>query len=302
MKVDIRFIKRPGFFPGQFFCIINHMNISFLYNSGSEIESEDRGIVAQPFVGVADGVSETFYPGHPMRRTDGISGGEYIAKIFGERIFQAKHTMNPMDVIEEVNEKVALFQKKHRSDKNDEADMPGICFSLAKVKESGNVEIAQAGDCLAVWQLKSGTIGMTPNQVYRHDMEMGSAIAKYMKKYNGDRGKMWADFGPNILSPARRKRVNKKIPDGYGLLNGQENLLGCVFQKKLKNVSLLLLFTDGALIYENTGKKLYARGIVSLYKRGGLERIIQKTRIYEKKKQKTSHIVHAEATAIAIEF
>ena len=113
---------------------------------------------------------------------------------------------------------------------------------------------------------------------------------------------MWQEFGP-ILSAMRRRDVNKQ--HGYGLLNGQAELKD-VWQKvilPIKEISLLFIFTDGFIYYpESKNEKFLAEKTYKLYQKGGLEAILNETRIAETMEKKTSHIDYGEATAIAIEF
>ena len=144
----------------------------------------------------------------------------------------------------------------------------------------------------------------TRNQVFQHDMEARRIIGELMEKHGRDRTKIWREFGP-ILSRMRLQSVNKKIKTGFGLLNGQPTLRDfwqCITISR-NQANLLLIFTDGLIYYpDSENEQCLVQKVLNLYRQGGLQSVLEETRKKESAEKEISHIDHAEATAIAVEF
>lgn len=275
------------------------MKISSLYDNGSEIIIEDRQILSLPFLGVADGASETYWPGKPQKKYGGLSGGQRVVNIFGEAVFRARKSDNPLRLMKKTNDAIRKFTRLEALDIHDSSNTPIACFALLKIN-GRDAEIIQAGDTMAIWETVGGKFGYTPNQVYTHDMEMLSQIKRLAQKYDGDRKKIWAEFGPAILEPGRRLRVNRSAPGGYGVLNGQRHAPKFWFKTRVKNFKNILLATDGFFIYENTTSKAYLSKVLKMARAGGLKLALNAARGYEVKVRDRRHTDYEEAAAIFI--
>ncbi len=279
------------------------MKIPMLYEQGDAKIIEDKIICNLPFVGVADGVSGLYHPDDGPRLFHGLSGGQMATQALYYVAQSCYASMTLQEVVLWANDTI---MRKHQNEDIplDRSDLlAGATFSLAKIGEK-DVEVIQAGDSFALWQMTTGEYGITRNQVFAHDMECRNAFGALLKKHGGDKVKTWKEFTP-FISQLRLERVNKNIEKGYGLLNGQPALKDCWTLRSfsLKDLARLILFTDGFIHYpESEGNCLgLAYKITTLYKEGGLERILFETRMQEDFAEE-GHIRHAEATAIAIEF
>lgn len=274
------------------------MKIESLYDQGTAEIQEDRIIIHPPFFGVADGVSGIYLPEEGPKKFNGMSGGEMAAVELLRCVASATKKDELKDVIERARVKIAHQQ----ADEKDPAYMPGTVFALTRV---GNevIEILQCGDCFVLWETISG-VGVTENQTFRHDAEALEIIAELMQKHCGNREKMWQEFLP-ILAEMRRRDINK--PGGYGLLNDQPEATKFFvnFSLPRKEIKTLLLFSDGLVPYPETepgNEQVLGDKILQDFHNGGLDAILEKTRKWEESQKKTSHIDHAEASALAITF
>ena len=200
------------------------------------------------------------------------------------------------------NERIELHAISQGIHSNRSDILPGAAFAIVKVDQVA-VKIIQGADCFAVWLGIDGTVGATRNQVFLHDLKWRQIMANLLQKYGGDRERAWQDLMP-VLAAGRLERVNQKV-SGYALLNGQPTLSEC-WQKIIllrDEIKLLLLFTDGLIPFKESGNtEAFGKVIVNLFIHGGLEVLLDWTRSVEEVEKSISHIDHAEATGIAIEF
>lgn len=276
------------------------LKIEAIYNKGTAREIEDGLIINPPFFGVVDGTSE---PNHFIGKglfSNGISSGEMVRKIILETFYSAKNNESLEKVILRANNELKNLWREYKIPLNRSDLIGGAAFVFAKV-DSKNVNIIQGGDCFALWLNNSSKIEITKNQVYFHELEAMKMIAKLMKKHKGNRKKMWQEFY-QPLCQLRRRDYNKRTKTGFAILNGQPSLKKC-WQKieiPLKNLKLLLLFSDGLVSVEKETK--LAKKVLNFYKKGGLHYILKEKREFEKATEKESYRVFDEATTIAIEF
>ncbi len=264
------------------------------------------------YVGVADGVSGLYIPSEGPMKFGKRSGGQLATAVLQKTFSQA-----PLPGLESIDQvvmrasveladilKICIPELTKDSYATLVAGLPGATFAVAKL-DARRLEITQCGDCLALWEMRDGTIGATKNQVYLHDTQARQTIAQLMEKHGGDRGKMWAEFTP-ILAQWRVDHINTRTTlMSYGLFNGQQELLDLIrpFVLPRREIRTLILATDGLFFYPETGdEKSLAEKAFDLFKQGGLEAILADTRRLEETERASSHIDHAEATAIAIEF
>jgi hypothetical protein len=177
---------------------------------------------------------------------------------------------------------------------------------------------------MAVVELKSGKLVVSPNQVRAHDTEMNAHIERIQREVAQEmfglaledvpqekrgqvRNEMWDRFYP-ILLEARRKNVNRlESPQGYGLLNSQHELLDLMWKRTFRHdeVATLLLFSDGIVpwsVMKSTDDEEIGRIVLAEFKRRGLAGLLLSARGIEEQTVGTSYINQAEATAIALVF
>ncbi len=300
------------------------MKISYLYDQGSAQYREDGLFIADPFCGVLDGVSAPFGPKHPIRKFNGLSGGEFVARSV-EQFFSTatpESYLSAFMAISQANNFVRNLQEKAgveiKADK-----LAGATFAIALLNQD-YVEVIQAGDCFALWVMKNGLIDITKNQVRLHDTEMQSTILKLQREVahklygiqlekatveqrNIIRGEMWNRFF-SILSEARIQDVNRlDSPRCYGLLNGQPELLDATFRIcfNRNEIQAILLFSDGMVPWEamkEMADEEVAEKVLADYREGGLPHLLRIARGIENRVKMVNYTDSAEATAIAIEF
>ncbi|MDP2966814.1 MAG: protein phosphatase 2C domain-containing protein [bacterium] len=277
------------------------MRIETIYDQGTIRNPEDQIIIRPPFFGVADGVSGLYLPSEGPILFEGQSGGQMTA----ETLLQTVAATSPSDPLEEViiRANTTIWQKQKHLGFYETGQielLAGTTFAIAKI-EMEKIEIIQCGDCFALW-VTNNEVGITKNQSFHHVTEALKTIATLMEKHKGSREKMWQEFGP-ILTIMRRRDVNKEC--GYGLLNGQPESkdLWQRFILRREEISLLLLFTDGLVYYPGSGnEQALAEKVLKLFRKGRLRAILENTRQREERKKQKSHIDHAEASSMAIEF
>jgi len=279
------------------------MKTKVLYDQGSAIIAED-GIIFQPphFYGAIDGVSGIYLPNEGPKLFDGRTGGQSASHAISYAFESAEAGESLKDILRRANTMIRELSKTNGLSLQGSELLPSAAFIVVSIT-SKSINIIQGGDSLAVWLMKDGTIGGTPNRMFTYEDELLNTVAMLMKKNEGDRQKMWEEFRP-ILTDKRRANTNT-AQGGFALINGQpefENFLqGSVLKRE--EAALLILFSDGFVPFEWTqNEKSLAEKVVHLYQRGGLNSVLKETRRIAEQKKSLSHEDYAEATAISIEF
>lgn len=275
-----------------------------LYDQGSALVAEDGMIYLPPFYfGVTDGITGVYLPNEGPQLFEGRTGGQLashtISYVFGD--VAAKHSLE--DFLRRANcilngDVTKLYGLSLEATEL----LPSAAFVVASINNS-TIEILQAGDCLAIWQMKDGTLGGTSNKTYNYEKELLRIIAELMEKHQRDRQKMWEEFRP-ILIEKRRANINTK-EGGFALLNGQPEFeeFWQKFTLPRSEIHFLVLFSDGLVPFEWTENVFGVAGeIIRLYSKGGLCSVLKATRQIAEEKKSSSHEDYPEATAIAIEF
>ena len=283
--------------------------VETIFSQGTSRYREDGLFVNPPFFGVVDGLSAPHNPvkGGPLL-FDEMSGGEMVRKVVLENFYLAPKDPPLRRVLIRANQQVGEIQKERGIPISRSDLLAGVSFACLKIEEK-SLKVIQAADCFAVWTLRNEyhirTIGATRSQVsYEFGLEIRGMIAQLMAKHSHNRDLIWDDFIP-IISMQRYRDVNKKVPTGYALLNGQAALLRCWQEQEvpLQNLELVILFSDGFIPFAETANELeMAKKVINLYRKSGLSGVLEGTRKAESKKSKESHIAQTEATAVAIEF
>lgn len=273
--------------------------IETLYSQGTAERIEDGLIINPLFFGVVDGLSAPYHYKMEQILFDGMSGGEMVRKIILETFNLAKPNSTLEKLILQANQRIKEFQVNRGIPLKRSDLLAGATFAFAKIGET--LEIIQGGDCFAIWVIDS-EIKVTKDQTQlavHHRL-----ISELMKKYRGNREKMWTEFYFHLCA-LRQQDYNQKIKTGFAVLNGQPQVSECWqrIEVPLLNLKLLLLFTDGFVpANERTNEEKMAKRLVSIYQKEGLAGILERTRRIEERGKKKRHIDHEEATALAVKF
>ncbi len=283
------------------------MKVQVLYDQGSARILED-GIIFRPpyYFGVTDGITGVYLPDEGPKLFHGMTGGQLASHAISRAFCTTSIAKSLEDVLLDANHMIYEDIAAHGLSLQEPELLPSATFVVATTIDllnTGAVTIVQGGDSLAIWQMKDGTLGATPNKTYNYEERLLCTIAELMKKHRRDRQKMWEEFRP-ILIKERRANVNTK-QGGFALLNGQPEFEN-FWQKFIlprERMALLILFSDGFVPFEWTQQELGMAGeIVRLYRKGGLHPILEATRQIADQKKSSSHEDYPEAMAIAIEF
>ncbi|MDP3948017.1 MAG: hypothetical protein Q8Q41_05010 [bacterium] len=305
------------------------MKVGVLYDQGSSQYREDGLYAGTRIFGVADGVSAPYNKWNPPMLFDGQTGGEMVARVFERKLaltdrdgFAGYGLAGLPNMARDVNFVVGEIQKGRGLSLDCPEDLAGATFAMVWVTEH-EVEIIQAGDCFALWVTTGGGVGITTNQVRRHDTAMNALILNIQREIAAERGldlesvddqrrgeirtEMWRQFY-EPLKAARREDVNNpKSQRGYGLLNGQLALEQMWFHGALPRAMLktVLLFSDGMVPWERMKDQpevAIAKEVYQTFTSGGLSKVLGVARGIEEATKASSYANAAEATAISIEF
>lgn len=282
-------------------------SVELLQDFGTAKFPEDGFIVRPPFFGVVDAVSTPYaMGGSPPKLYDGLTDGQVVRNIIVETFFDidVSADLSLAEALIIANRRIAEFQQFPGT--TDSPRLAGASFAFAKIGKN-EIEIIQGGDCFALWDsTEKRDSGITINQAYQVERARIAIFSELMRKNKGDRKKAWKDYQPIFLK-AKIEETNVN----YAELNGQEKV-SRQWQRVLIpsdfETDLLLLFSDGFVPFEDT-KDSWVLGklVLSLYRIGqpvfpGLKSILNYTRAKEAERVFESHIVQAEATALAIRF
>ncbi len=278
------------------------MKIQVLYDQGTACFPED-GMIFQPpcYFGAIDGVTGVYLPHEGPRLFAWRTGGQLASHVLSQSFSDANIGKSLKDILRKANTVIREISKTYGLTLQKSGLLPSAAFVTARINT--HIHILQGGDSLAVWQMKDGTIGGTPNLAFTYEEELLRIIAELMEKHKGNRQKMWEEFRP-ILIEKRRAEINTEL-GGFALLNGQPELehFWQKFTLPREETALLILFSDGFVPFEWTkDEKAMAKMVINLYRTGGLHQVLAATRKIAEEKKSSSHEDYAEATAIAIEF
>ena len=286
------------------------MKITTLFDQGTAKDAEDMfwmraegGANKQRVIAVvADGVSGLYLPEDGPRLFYGRTGGQMVCDAIRNAISSAGTGGSIDSLLTMANIRVWESVLHHKLDMQRSDLLPGAAFAIVRIDEE-KIDIVQGADCIVVWQKRNGTVNATKNQVFDHDSRLQGVVARLMAEHHGNRQEVWREFTP-ILSELRLRNVNRRIQNGYAMLNGQEGVLSCRRRVTLsrRTTRRLIISSDGLVPLSDTqDNKFLARIVMKLFAKGGLPFILARTREIEEKEKETSHIDNAEATAIAIE-
>jgi hypothetical protein len=280
------------------------MKVSVLYEQGSPLIAEDTMVFQPPdYFGAVDGVSGIYLPEEGPRLFGAKSGGQLASAVISHAFASVSEGESLTGILRAATTMLRGICKKNGLSMEQSELLPSASFVVARVTKE-YVSLIQGGDSLAVWQLRNGTIGATPNRVFSFEEYLLHNFARLMKKHRGDRQKAWQDFRPT-LKKMRRDCFNT-ARGGFAILNGQFEFEDYwqEFKFRRNEISTLILFSDGLVPFEWTKvvDKL-AEKVTKLYQgTEGLQRVLKATRKIAGKKRHQSHEDYPEATAVAIEF
>jgi len=279
------------------------VRVNYLYNQGSAKISEDTIIFYPPlWFGVSDGTTGVYLPNNGPRLFDGKTGGQVASQTLSVTFGLAGCNDDIENVLRRANRKVGKIAKANGIPLCESHLLPSTTYAIAKI-DTKRIIVMQGGDALAVWELKNGTIGGTPNKVFAYEKILLHIIASILRRNGGDRLKMWREFAP-LLAEKRKANYNKPT-GGFSILNGQPEFdkLWQKFAFRPDELSLLILFSDGLVPFEWTEDPVYlAKKVIGHYRLGGLEAVLATSRKIAKQNAAVSHESEPEATAVAIEF
>ena len=274
------------------------------YRRGTSHFSEDLPIFF-PFgsklgrFGAADGVTGIYTSEEGPIFYDERTGAQLASATLLTACAAAPFGMPIETIIENSNAAMADFVRRAGLNSVQSEFLPAVGFVLADIAQQ---RLAQTGDCLAVWQTKSGHIRCTPNPMLEYEREMQRQRDRLIEKHSSDQAAAMQEFFASVVTRARRENINRE--GGYAILNGQPELYPCIRWYKLPSpdeLSLILLFTDGLVTVEDTARPDFGEWFLSLYERGGFDAILASTRKEEDRVKKRSHEHHAEATLVVWE-
>lgn len=218
---------------------------------------------------VADGVSGFHSPRVPLRwfresAGEELTGGQAVGRILQRSFLHppADHTL--ADTLLDANRTIAAFAARHGIPA-DPADLPAVHLAAARVGNE-QIDIITTGDCFAVWQLKTGAVGATPNLEWPFTRREEPEFERLESLY-GSRDLAWTHIEDHFRQ-LRRELTNVT----YATLNGQPGVENLWCRKTLSRgeVALLLLFTDGFVAPEDTLDELrMGKRVLGLYRDGG---------------------------------
>lgn len=263
---------------------------------------------------VADGVSGAYTTPPGPGKYRGVSGGRAVSEAFTGRVRHDGGKSSLAELLRAANEDVAAVNQNVSSfvygDLSTWAGTTGAILEL----HQGVFRAVVWGDARLILENKRGEVFISKDglQAHEHDVE---PILQGMIKGRMESGmsqadarrEAWKEYMP-IFRQTRRERINADADQcGFALLNGQPTFLSSRFVEKqnglITGLRRAILITDGCILREECNKPGIGEHINSLVKKGGLEALIEDTRNKERGgATQHSHVTHAEAVGIAIEF
>lgn len=183
------------------------------------------------------------------------SGGEMVTRLVSEFWRQNPH-LSVTELVHRANQLILNWHLEQKVDWSDPVNRAGTTFALAQFDPSGStLRLAQAGDAMAVWRYRDGTLGWTDNKVGPFDRLGVVRRAEYLAEVRrlglqNEKAQVQALFGEQHLTEGRHCYMNCPAnPQGFGVLNGDANLQSFVttFDLPVADLDLLLLVSDGML-------------------------------------------------------
>ncbi len=261
---------------------------------------EDGYVLESPYYGVIDGVSEP-YAGKPREYAPGVSIGMLVRQCIEQNTRELELDLSLDQAVLHLNQRVADLQTSLGLKIAEPWTTGAAGFAFVKLGLE-RIEIAQAADCFAIWQLTDGSVGITANQVKQFDRSTRQVFER-AEQATGSPAAAWQAFAPE-LERARRANTNRLgAPLAYGVMNGQPELVQflCYRSFPTRQVQRILLCTDGLFpeVLEVENDLELAKIALEVYERSGLNGLLDRARALENARP-DNRCRHAEVTALAI--
>jgi hypothetical protein len=263
---------------------------------------------------VADGVSGAYLTPPGPSKIRGLSGGRGVSEALTSRVIYDGGRSSLADLLAQANHDAAVVNTlvSPPYTQNDISTWAGTTGAILEI-QSEVFSWAVWGDSRLVIENRHGEIFITPDGLEAHEHDVEPVLKGMIKKrmdtgmaQAAARGDAWGEYMP-IFRQTRRERINSNDPKGFALLNGKPEfisspylLMGFGLASSLKRA---VVFTDGCILRSECNAPYTASRVLGLIKSGGLGALINDTREKERRGEtQYSHVTHAEAVAISVEF
>lgn len=301
------------------------MKRSYIYNQGSAPREEDGLVKGTRCFGVLNGVSAPFAPVYPQQLYDGRSGGEVVARMV-ERELTRLGDLGDDSLVGDVmyvNNRVNEFNGPEMTS----GQRHGGTFAFGKILGEA-LRVVQAGECLAIVEMRDGGVIVSPNQLRAHDTELNAVIngahdevaremfgVTFEQVPASEKGKVRGEAWNRAVPPLRQARLedwNQSTSRRcVGVLCGQPELTYMLWTESflVENIATALFMTNGLLAWSvMTGREKIdsdmetARAVLATYKEGGLPGLLLTARNKEARYGPSHYTNNTEATGYAIDF
>lgn len=266
------------------------MKIDYIIDIG--FRNEDSYIIKNNIFAVFDGYNSSLR----FKDDEDFTGGMIAANIAKEAFLTNRGSLKDLAI--EANRKIQERMLTLKIDVLNKDNLWGTMFAAVRVKDN-YFEWAQLGDSLILVILKDGTHRLLVED-YDHDGEVLTIWKQFAEQKKENIRQL-------IAEPLSKLRA--KTNETYGVLNGEEAADNFIKTgvEDLKNVSDILLFTDGLMIpKEDPAGKDDWKLFVDLFREGGLENIKNLVRKLEKNDPKCwkypRYKQYDDITAISLSF
>ncbi|KGX85609.1 protein phosphatase 2C domain-containing protein [Pontibacillus marinus] len=220
------------------------MKIESLTYKGVGELNEDSLIINDEMAlyGVADGVSSLV----PFKSDDNLTGG-YIASNEVKRYFEHLHQINHLsEDLFVINRNLREKMEENGIDMVKKEQLWGTALAQVRVNENG-VEFIQTGDCmiLAVYQ-DDHVRPLTHLQTEHLESKVLNRWKELVHNGVNNRDDLMKEVKDTLVS----NRMKSNTPEGYGVLNGEEDAIHYTEYGKINKIGLkyLILITDGLFL------------------------------------------------------
>lgn len=263
---------------------------------------------------VADGVSGAYTTPPGPSKIRGVSGGRGVSEAFTARVRHDGGRSSLPQLLAAANADAYQVNASVNPPYTygDISTWAGTTGAILEIR--GDVfSWAVWGDSRLLLEDKRGRVYITPDGLEKHEHDV-EPVLQGMIKARMDSGMSqadarrdaWGEYMP-IFRQTRRERINSNDTCSFALLNGMPGFLGS--QDLIRGNGLVnglrraVLFTDGCILRSECNLPETGPRVLELVKRGGLRALIADTRNKECSGATLhSHVTHAEAVGISLEF
>ncbi|CCO23411.1 protein phosphatase 2C domain-containing protein [Maridesulfovibrio hydrothermalis] len=268
------------------------MLVESIYEQGTGVMNEDFHIVNGSLFGVFDGATSLT----PATYEQGCTGGFLASNIAGQ-VFESNDDSLPK-LAEKANFAICDAMLERGVDISDKGHLWSTSAAVVRINKE-TFEWIQIGDCLVLVIYEDGTHELLADN-FDHDTETL---------------KLWKDVAHTTDAPIATAlkdqilKVRSQMNVAYGVLSGEKDALSFLRygKKKLRNISNILIFTDGLFLPKCDPETREDFGLFAdLYLQGGLScirdyiRQTEQTDIHCRKFPRFK--THDDIAAISISF